>query len=197
MSRSIGGRLFGEFDNRLKNVAQARNCLSTKDARGLLVEAARVMINVIEEKPNQGAVIDLMHEVGGSSAGDAWCMSFVQSCIAYVEQKLKIVSPIFHSPGCLSVWNKTPQVQRVKTLPLGGAILIWQSDQNPNLGHTGIVLDCDGTTMHDIEGNTSPSKSIDDPIAREGDGVFLCNRRWNLLESDERGLMLLGAIKPF
>jgi hypothetical protein len=197
MPRHISDKLFDEFDTRLQNVNQARNCISQKNARGLLVEAARSMINLEEDGDNRGAEINLMHEVGGSSPGDPWCMSFVQSCLAYVEKKLGVVSPAARGAQCTAVWFQTEAAQRTKTYPLGGAIAVWQSIHDPNKGHTGIVIDCDGNTMHTVEGNAAPQVHLHDGIEREGDSVYLFHRPWDIFNADKRGLKLLGALRPF
>lgn len=197
MPRIIGDKLFNEFDTRLLGVNQAQNYISQKNPRGLLIEAARAMINLEEEGDNRGAEINLMHNVGGSSPGDAWCMSFVQSCLAYVEKKLGLVSPVVRTAQCTAVWFQTDAGQRTKTYPLGGAIAVWQSIQDRNKGHTGIVIDCDGNTMHTIEGNAAPATHLHDGIEREGDSVFMFHRPWDVFNADKRGLKLLGALKPF
>lgn len=199
MPRQISDRFFNEFESRLQANNQAKNCMLSNDPRGLLIECARAMIDVVEDEgqDNRGQLINLMHQVGGSSPGEPWCMSFVQSCVAYVERKLSVKSPLQHSPGCMNVWNRTDAKQRTKTYPLGGAIVIWQSMKDSGKGHTGVVIDCDGNSMHSIEGNAAPSKHIYDGIEREGDGVFLNARPWDLYNADRRGLKLLGAIRPF
>lgn len=199
MARKIGDKLFTEFETRLQNISQAQNCILLADPRGLLIEAARAMIDVVETRgeDNKGPLIDLMHHVGGSSPGEAWCMSFVQSCVAYVERKIAVKSPLHHSAGCMAVWNNTNEEQRAKTYPLGGAIVIWQAMEDLNKGHTGVVIDCDGNSMHTVEGNTALSRHLYNGVVREGDGIHLNPRPWDLYNADQRGLKLKGALKPF
>lgn len=199
MQRRIGDALFYEFDGRLALVAQAQNCIYQKDARGLLVEAARCMIDLVEyeDVPHQAELIGPMHQVAGSSHGDSWCMGYVQSCIAYVERKLRIASPIHRSAHCMTVWDRTDAAHRVRAIPLGGAIAIWQSLDDPAQGHAAIVRDCDGAIMNTIEGNTMPQSDAAGIVEADGGGVFPCVRAWDLTAPNASGLILRGALKPF
>lgn len=199
MKRKIGDALYYEFEGRLALVAQAQNCIYQKDARGLLMEAARCMIDLVEyeDVPHQHDLIDPMHEVAGSSSGESWCMGFVQSCIGYVERKLKIASPIHRSGNCVAVWERTDPGQRVIAIPLGGAIAIWQHVDDPDQGHVAIVRDCDGTVMNTIEGNTMPQSDAAGIVEADGGGVFPCVRAWDLETPNASGLILRGALKPF
>lgn len=198
MKRSIPDGLFDVFEQRLAQSNQAANCIFNKDARGLVVEAARAMVHLQETKgDNRSAEIDLMHRVTGAGLGEPWCMSFVQSCLAYVERRIGIVSPLALGAACVDVWNSSPKEMRVKSIPLAGAIVIWQNVAKPSRGHTGFVTDCDGTSLKTIEGNTSPSNDPNSAVESDGDGVFLCHRRWDLFNPDGNGKILLGALKPY
>lgn len=198
MKRNIPDDLFDVFENRLAQSNQAANCIFNKDARGLLVEAARAMIHLQETNgDNRSAEIDLMHRVTGVGMGEPWCMSFVQSCLAYVERRIGIVSPLTLDAACVTVWKSSPAEMRVKSIPLAGAIVIWQNIDKPSRGHTGFVMDCDGTSLKTIEGNTSPSNDPNSAVESDGDGVFLCHRRWDLFNPDSNRKILLGALKPY
>jgi hypothetical protein len=198
MRRNIPDRLFEIFENRLAHSNQAANCIINNDARGLLVEAARAMIHLQEtDGENRSAEIDMMHRVTGVGMGEPWCMSFVQSCLAYVERRVGVASPLTLSAACVTVWNSSPKEMRVKSIPLAGAIVIWKNVDNPNRGHTGFVMDCDGTSLKTIEGNTSPSNDPNSAVDSDGDGVFMCHRRWDLFNPDSNRKILLGALKPF
>jgi hypothetical protein len=199
VKRKIGDALYYEFDGRLALIAQAQNCIYQRNARGLLIEAARCMIDLVEyeDVPHQHDLIDPMHEVAGSSPGDSWCMGFVQSCIAYVERRLKIASPIHRDGNCVAVWDGTDATQRVSAIPLGGAIAIWQSVDDPTHGHAAIVRDCDGAIMNTIEGNTMPQSDAAGIVEADGGGVFPCLRAWDLATPNASGLILRGALKPF
>lgn len=197
MTRKIAADLYVEFENRLTNVNQAQNCIAVGDARGLLVEAAHAFVDLHEVTDNRGKWIDVMNNDIGNPMGASWCMAFVQSCIAYVEKRTHVISPLEADGTCMTVWDNSPISQRVKSLPLGGAVAIWQNVADKNHGHTGIVIDCDGTSMHTFEGNTSASKKLHDGVESDGDGVFRSERRWDLFNVDDRGKLLLGALKPF
>ena len=155
MKRKIHADTIKLFDKLLENNALAQDSIVKNRARQLFVETAKSALGIKEVSKNKGVEVELFQKTVGLSPGDSWCMAFMQSCIAYVEHKTAIVSPIYASGTCMEVWDNSPVEQRVKVLPLAGAIAIWQHLTNPIHGHTGMVLDCDGVSFHAIEGNTS------------------------------------------
>lgn len=120
------------------------------------------------------------------------CMAQVQSMIAYAEFKTGVKSPLMATEHCLTLWNGTPIEQKVKIMPLAGAIAIWRHGTTTN-GHTEIVLDCDESIFFAIGGNTSGVVDPSKPVNREGNGVFYTKRS----RFGEGDMKLLGFIKPF
>ena len=169
--------------------------MTSVERRALLVEEAKRWIGIQEVGNNRGQIIDLMHRITKVPAGSPWCMSFVQFCISAVDRQSAAIfegsapSKIKNSAHVLTVWNEAPETLKSKR-PRTGDIAIWRQ-RGTSSGHTGIVIavPADGSTFESVEGNTSPSASVD----REGDGVFLKRRLINPTGSME----LLGFLRPW
>jgi ribosomal protein L27 len=190
MTREITPKMVSFFDKKLEKNGLAQDAIDRGDSRTLFALAAESCVGVFESGGNnKGPIVSLMQDTVGGPDAVAWCMSFVQTCLAYAELKTNKKSPVFVSEHCLSVWDKTPKGQRVKASPLPGAIVIWQKGKSMS-GHTGIVRGADEKTLFTVEGNTgSDSKTVE----REGDGVYLKKR-----SRDGQGNMkVLGYLKPF
>jgi hypothetical protein len=198
MPRKIHPDAIKLFDDLLKNNALAQDCIVKKRSRQLFVEAAKACVGIKEVSKNKGPEVELFQKTVGLSAGDAWCMAFTQTCLAYVEKKTNIKSPLYSSGVCIDVWQKSPIEQRVKVAPLAGAVAIWQHLNDPAHGHTGMVLDCDGVSFHAIEGNTSDgSEDINGEVGQTGDGVGFTHRRYDLFNPHKGDMQLRGCLKPF
>ena len=193
MSRKIQQKMFEYIDARLKKNGAAQNAIEKKDARSLFIYAAESCVGIREEGGNnRGPMVKLIQKTSdGSADNEAWCMAFVMTCLAYVEQKLGIVSPVFNSEHCMTTWTKTPKVQRVKSVPLPGAIIIWKKGATSS-GHTGIVSEYRGKTMEAIEGNTNAG-IVGGKIENDGGGVYLTDRS----TSGTGSMKVVGYIKPF
>jgi uncharacterized protein (TIGR02594 family) len=136
-----------------------------------LIAEAKKWVGVKETGPNTGPEIKKFQEVIGGAEPVAWCASFVQYCIAQIEKSEKIKSQIMKSEHVMTIWDKTPKMQRLDK-PEPGCLVIWQKfkDGKPTLwGHIGIVLEVPKpNVLVTIEGNTSS----DDGVNRDGDGVY-------------------------
>lgn len=192
--REIKDEMFEYIDSRLEKNGFAQVAIQMKNARSLLVEAAKVCVGVREKTgKNDGPLVELIQETIGRADGEAWCMSFVQTLIAYVEKKLNMISPVEPSEHCLTVWNKTEKKHRVSYIPAPGAIAIWRYGKTTK-GHTGIVVIWEkGDVIEMIEGNTNSGMSITDDIIRDGGGVYRTRRP----KKSSKSMQLLGFIKPF
>ena len=141
---------------------------------------------------NKGPMVSLIQKtVDGQATSEAWCMAFVETCLAYVEKKLGVVSPIYSSEHCLTVWAKTPKAQRVKLIPLPGAIIIWQHGTTES-GHTGLVSEYRGKTMEAIEGNTEAG-IVGGKVESDGGGVYITERN----TTGTGKMKVVGYLKPF
>ena len=200
MKRKVNADLIKLFDNLLKDNRLAKDSIEKNRPRQLFVETAKSALGIHEvpRNSNKGVEVEMFQKTVGISQGDAWCMAFMQSCLIYVEQKMGIKSPIYASGTCMEVWNQSPIEQRVKVLPLAGAIAVWQHLENPAHGHTGLVLDCDSISFHAIEGNTSSGfEDINAEVGQTGDGVSFTHRRYNLFNPHSGDMRLRGCLRPF
>jgi hypothetical protein len=192
MSRKIEQKLFDHIDEKLKSNGAAQHAIETQDARSLVVYAAEALVGVREiGGNNKGPVVELIQETIGRTSREAWCMAFVQSCIAYVEKKISVPSRLFPSEHCLTVWENSPKAQRVKHHPKPGAIAIWKHGKSQN-GHTGFVTEFMGKTFEAVEGNTEAG-IVKGEVERDGGGVYLTKR--NSLGTGS--LKVVGFLKPF
>lgn len=153
----------------------------------LLIHEAKRWVGVTEVGGNnRGQMVEMFQRsVDGKACGEAWCMGFVQYCVNAVDRCLAAVfaeadscgrSLIYRSKHCLTVWNRSKELQLEKPKP--GTLCIWQEckDGMPTAqGHVGVVVGVnDDGTMLTVEGNTSAG----DSVQREGDGVWLKRRRY-------------------
>lgn len=186
------------LDKKLEGNGLAEQAIKDKNPRQLMIEAAKACVGIREKtNNNDGPMVELIQETIGLAGNEAWCMSFVQTMIAYAEFKTKVESPIHPSEHCLTVWGKTPKKQRVKTHPLPGAIAIWQHGKSSN-GHTGVVLGADNKVFSAVEGNTTSGKA-GDKIVRDGGGVYFTERSMQKFPevTQKTGMILVGFLKPF
>lgn len=98
----------------------------------------------------------------------SWCMAFVYWIFREAAKEAGIKTPLLKTGGVLKAWQKAPVTVKVKD-PQPGDIFI--QDHGHGLGHTGIVEDIEGDSVHTIEGNTNDTGS------REGYQVCRRSRR--------------------
>lgn len=167
---------------------------SPASARIVMVEAARTCVGWRERTGNNdGERIEWIQDTIGRPQNESYCMGGMQSLIGYAEKRTGLPSPILASEGVMDVWTQTPFSQRVRHVPLSGAIYCGQHGKSWK-GHTGLVLDCDGEIQHCIEFNTTAgSDNPDGKIEREGGGVYYTTRR----VTGYGDLKILGWLKPF
>lgn len=182
------------LDKKLASNGLAQKAIEDKDARTLFLLAAECCVGIREVGGNnRGPMVKLLKEtVGGGEDASPWCMSGVQTCLAYAEKKTGKKSPVLVSEHCQSTWNGTPKSQRVKLLPLPGAIGIW-ADIGKSTGHTCIVRGADQKTFLAVEFNTESGQSPSGEIERDGGGVYHTQRSY--VPTKKR--KLLGFVKPF
>jgi len=198
IARKIEPKMIDFLDKKLAKVGMAQKAIDDNNPRLLFIEAARVCVGIREEGGNNsGPLVELIQETIGSHSQEAWCMALLQTLIAYVEYKLAVVSPIFPSEHCLTVWDKTDKKARVQSFPLPGAIIIWQHGTSQS-GHTGVFLEVlldhnSSAMMLTIEGNTTKGIGPKGEVVRDGGGVYVCER--NMKSSGD--MHVLGFLKPF
>lgn len=184
--------MYNWIDSKLHSNGVAQHAIVHRDARLLLVCAAQACVGIREEGGNnRGEFVELIQETIGGAVSEPWCMSLVQTLIAYVENRFKIVSPVFATEHVQTCWNKTDQEQRIRFYPLPGAVIIWRKGKT-NSGHTGIVFATDGDEMWTLEGNTEKGV-VDGHVVRDGGGVYLVKRNIKGTGS----MLVRGFLKPF
>lgn len=196
--RKIEPSLVAYFDQKLSLNGLAQHAIKTKDPRTLMIEAARVCVGIKEKTgKNDGPLVEAMQKTSGGSKGQAWCMYFVQACIAYAELKTGKKSSFPTGGGVLNVWRATTLAQRVKTHPMPGAIPIWRHGTSAQ-GHTEILLGADEKEMKCVGGNTSGADTSG-KVTREGNGVYFTTRSMQGFPklTGAAKMKLLGFIIPF
>jgi hypothetical protein len=195
MGRKIEPELVAYIEEKLLDNPAAQQAIAAKDARRIFVFAAEALLGIREATGhNDGKMVRLIQETVGGASNESWCMSYVQSCLAYAEIKSGIDSPLAVSELCWAVWTNSPKTSRVKRRPLRGAIPIWNYPPSTN-GHTGILDEYEHKPgkMLTYEGNTTSGLKKDGTIESNGGGSYHCER------STKSGtkMKLLGFLKPF
>jgi hypothetical protein len=181
------------LDKKLAENGLAQLAIKEKKARLLFQLAAEACVGIREKTGhNDGPMVELIQKTIGGAGGEAWCMAFIQTALAYVEVKTGIKSPVYGGEHCLTVWAKTDETQRVLKIPAPGAIIIWKHGKTIN-GHTGILRQWKTSSMFCVEGNTNAGLTQDGSIEREGGGVYLTKR--NTIRNGS--MAIVGFLKPF
>lgn len=191
--RALPAKLTKYIDDKLKDNGLFHDALARKDARTIMRLAAECLVGVREEGGNnRGPLVELIQDVIGEPGEYwPWCMSFVQVCIGYAEEKTGIASPIFVSEHVMTVWNKTDKRLRCTVDPLPGAIIIWRKEDTEQ-GHTGILTSFGPIKMTAIEGNTE-SGIANGKVERDGGGVYHTERN----RKGTGQMSVVGFLKPF
>jgi hypothetical protein len=195
--KKIEPKMVEFLDGKLAGNGLFQMALANKDARIIFRLAAQACVGIRETGGNNsGPMVELIQETIGGHSKEAWCMSFVQTCLAYAELKTGLVSPVFMSEGCAQVWAGTDKKQRVKLIPAPGAIIIWgHYDKKGKYlgGHTGVVDSVEGRFFYAFEGNTTGGLTGNDKVIRDGGGCYYTKRRF----AGDGNMKVRGFIKPF
>lgn len=201
--RAIKPAMVKYIDEKLKGNGLAQIAIRDKNPRLLLVEVCKAMVGIRElTNRNDGPLVELIQSTVGGANREAWCLSFVQTGVAYVELRLGIVSKLGVTEHCQTLWNQTPASMKVKTMPLPGAIPIWAHysfGKKTTNGHTGVLYAADNKKFYAIEGNTTSGQTATGEVVREGGGVYLTERAMQGFPkiTGNASMRLLGFIKPF
>lgn len=169
-------RDFAEWlHGRIKNHSPNPNML-------LIQSALACEFQIFEKGDNKGEKVEQLQSTIGKAEGESWCMSFIQSLVAYVEVVTQTKCNIAHTESCLHAWDKA----EIKCIgPNMGSIAIWKYGDS-NKGHCGIVVKEGDDYFETIEGNTGAGLGIN----RDGDGVYKKIRSLN----PKGNMKLLGFI---
>lgn len=191
--RKIEKELLQYIDARLSLNGRAQEAISKKDSRALVALAATTLVGIKEATgKNDGKYIRLIQETVGDAQGESYCISGIMTCVAYAEVKTGIKSHLKATEGAQDLFKSTPKKYRVKSIPLPGAIMLW-ADVGKWTGHGEIVLAADDKIIQCVGFNTSGSVKPNDPVNREGNGVYYTTRSYKSTAKRK----LLGFIKPF
>lgn len=195
MTRELHSEMRDWLDH--KCAEPAHRALIEADARACFLFAMRAMVGIRESGGNnRGRLVELIQETLGKAEGEPWCMSAVQTALAWAELRTGKKSPIAASEHCMSVWLTTPKEQRVQAIPLPGAIIIWNKIGTSS-GHTGIVLEIlsgeKSEYMLTIEGNTESGFNAVGKVERDGGGCYQVERH----RRQTGNMKVVGFLKPF
>jgi hypothetical protein len=140
------------------------------DPRIMLVLTAKACVGITEiGADNCGAMVELFQNTVPVAKGSPWCMSFIQSCVAYVES-YGFKSPLFSTAHCLTAWVNSKCMHPLEPTP--GDIVIYRFDSS-SAGHTELITGVHPEILDTIGGNTGNGVDIE----REGDGVYSRRRQ--------------------
>lgn len=123
--------------------------------------------------PNRGPEVEMFIKSCGGEPGDAWCMGFVQYCVATEAKNIGVEDPLKpNSLHCLTVWNAQQKLGNTKSISEARMGDIFIMDFGAGKGHTGFVKHAANGVIETIEGNTNGTGS------REGDGVYAKTRKY-------------------
>lgn len=190
--RNLKPELLEYLDAKLATDPVAKAAIQINDPITLMLQAARACVGIREEGGNNcGTLVELFQETIGDAEGEPWCMSFVQSMVAYAEEKTRIGSHLFASEHCLTVWNQSQPL--VTKSPKPGSIVVWRHQGTDN-GHTGILDElCHGKTMLTFEGNTESGLNSNGAVERDGGGVYHSSRN----QGGTGSMVVVGFLNPF
>lgn len=193
--RKIEPKMVAYLDEKLAGNELAQQAIQSKNARLLFWLSAVACVGIKERTGNNdGMMVELLQETVGGHDHEPWCVALPQTCLAYVELKTGVKSPLPATESSRELWNDSPHELRVKNIPAAGAIEVW-ADVGKYTGHVEVVLSCDGETNHNIGGNTSGTTDPNSSVNREGNGCFYTVRNFAHPDTDSR--KRLGFIKPF
>src|SRR6516164_2444068 len=101
------------------------------------------------EKPlgsNWGHPVQDYLERVGINFPASWCMAFTYWCFDEAAKQLNIPNPLIKTGGVLHARDLTPAQNKFETDPQSGDIFIM--DLGKGLGHTGIIVEVDGHSLH-------------------------------------------------
>lgn len=192
MKRQLHPDMAAWLDSQVKDTAH--RALIANDPREIFRWAMIACVGIREKGGNnRGRMVELIQDTLGTADGEPWCMSLVQTCLAFAELRSGKLSPVAASEHVLSVWRDTPQTSRVQALPAPGAIIIWRHGTGP-AGHTGCTINEVRFGEFDaVEGNTESGLTTAGHVERDGGGVYQTRRRM----TGAGDMVIVGYLKPF
>jgi len=187
--RQLNPVLKSWFDAQALNPPAPAFCEPKKPIQMFLMTALCCVGLSEEGGDNKGAMIELFQDTIGRPQGEPWCLSFIQSCIAYIET-FGFESGIKDTEHCLTAWLYS-KVEKV-SIPKAGDIVIYQMGDTSS-GHAEIVISVSQDSIKTIGGNTSPTTTSLD-LERNGDTIAIKERP--MLGYPPK-MRVLGFLRPF
>lgn len=187
MKRQLDPELLQSMEASVKGSADFELAVANKLWRPAITHAAAPWEGVKElSNKNDGPFVDLTGlTVDRKHRGEAYCMAWVQTVLAFVEYKLQIESQLKATEGCLDLWNSTPPAMKTSRYPLPGYIAIWQHGDSP-AGHAGLVMKVSEYYFKCLEANSFGPDGLTQ-------GIFMQERLFH----DGGNMRLLGFVSPF
>lgn len=186
------------LDAKLRDNPVFLQAVEDKKPRAVLCEAVKAMVGFKEKTgKNDGEKIVWVQETYGSAVKEPYCIAGIMTGLAYATLKTGIPHKVFETESSAALWDKTPKIQRVKYMPLPGALAVWADINSKGIrkgtGHGEIVLAADEKQFHCVGFNTSGTVNPNDKVNREGNGVYYTVRSYK----DTKSRILLGFLKPY
>lgn len=122
---------------------------------------------------NRGRLVELMQKTIGVAQAEPWCIAYLQSCVAFVEDYTGVRSWIHATESALELWEQSTWSRVIDPRP--GDLILWEKE-GTRAGHGGIIAEVLRSSprgsivgFKTIEGNTGAGRGT---IEREGDGVY-------------------------
>lgn len=195
MIRHIQPAMVDWLRSKLAGFGLFADALARKDARTIYLLANQACVGIREKTGhNDGPLVELMQRTVGTADGESWCMSAQQTCVAFAEELTGVASLLPVGEHCMTVWRASLGDLRVQTIPLPGALTIW-NHAGSDAGHCGCVgsYDLHDGTFESYEGNTGRGIGAGGEVQREGDGFYRTQRR----NGATGNMRLVGWLKPF
>lgn len=191
--RTIEKKMVEWLDAKLESNGLAQDAIKKKDARLVFGLAMDSCVGIREKGGNnRGPMVELIQDTVGSADREPWCMSLVQTCVAYAEKKTGIKSSLVASEHCLTVWRESPKSLRVKSVPAPDAIIIWRHGTSSS-GHTGKMRVWRKNKMDTVEGNSVSGVNPSGAVVADGGGVYANVRS----VTGSGNMKVVGFLKPF
>lgn len=166
MKRVLHPKLKEFFDSKLNVNPKPEPFLSPFQPSKMLLMTALECVGITEGKSdNHGEMVELFQSTIGHAEGEPWCLSFIQSCVSYVES-FGFESKLFPTEHCLTAWVNSRTRRPLE--PQAGDIVLYRMGDTTK-GHAGLITAVTRDKFETIEGNTGPALGV---IEREGDGVY-------------------------
>ncbi len=149
-----------------------------------MIHAALSCVGIKEVGPdNCGLEVELFQSTVSKPEAQSWCLSFLQSLIAFSESAYNVESHLPATESVSALWDSAPGELKL-VAPMVGAIVCWAKNGS-TLGHCGLVVGLGPEGIFTVEGNTNDGATLE----REGDGVYLRARPRTFKTMHELGFL--------